>query len=253
MSVRCWAGILLAAGICALSAGPATFAQSLTCGDVDASQAIDIGDLSYTVDFLFFSGPRPIPIDCVGDWDASGGLDISDLSAQVDYLFFQGSPPSQNCCTKCSAGYVDCDGNQSNGCEVLLDSNPICAQPVYVGQFYAEEASCSSPTIYVLERGERFVQFLTLDCNATCVPGQPEQFNMHLVLVPPPGVDYDLYLYTDGCAEVKSSVQSGSLTEEIRYTWAGVCGREDAQFWRAEIRYKGGESCETWTLAISRF
>lgn len=70
-----------------------------TCGDVDNSGAINIGDLTYLVSYLFESGAAPTPLECVGNVDGSGGVNIGDLTHMVNYLFDGGPEPSANCCS----------------------------------------------------------------------------------------------------------------------------------------------------------
>ncbi len=61
-------------------------------GDVDHSGAINVADLTYLVDYLFFSGPAP-PCEEEGDVDGSGAINVADLTYLVDYLFFSGPAP----------------------------------------------------------------------------------------------------------------------------------------------------------------
>ncbi|MFH1687026.1 MAG: S8 family serine peptidase [bacterium] len=61
-------------------------------GDVNASGGLDIADLVYLVQYMFGSGPEPIPlasanINCIGD------IDISDLVHLVNYMFNGGPEP----------------------------------------------------------------------------------------------------------------------------------------------------------------
>ena len=60
------------------------------CGDVDGSGAVDVGDLTYLVAYLFQSGPPP-PVLAAADVDGSGFVDVGDLTYLVAYLF-QGGP-----------------------------------------------------------------------------------------------------------------------------------------------------------------
>ena len=62
-------------------------------GDVNFSGEIDISDLVYFVDYMFTSGPNPLPIIQSADFDCSASVDISDLVSFVEYLF-SGGPPS---------------------------------------------------------------------------------------------------------------------------------------------------------------
>jgi len=61
-------------------------------GDVDLSEAIDIADLVYVVDWMFTGGPAPIAHDAA-QMDGLGEVDISDLVYIVDYMFNDGPPP----------------------------------------------------------------------------------------------------------------------------------------------------------------
>ncbi|MEW6051568.1 MAG: PKD domain-containing protein [Candidatus Zixiibacteriota bacterium] len=62
-------------------------------GDVDNNGVgPDISDLSFLVDYLFFSGPTP-PVTSQADIDGSGSIDIADLTMLLDFLFHNGSLP----------------------------------------------------------------------------------------------------------------------------------------------------------------
>ncbi len=61
-------------------------------GDVDHSGAINVVDLAYLVDYLFFDGPPP-PCPEEGDVDGSGAINVADLTYLVEYLFFEGPAP----------------------------------------------------------------------------------------------------------------------------------------------------------------
>ncbi len=61
-------------------------------GDVNHSGTINVVDLSYLVDYLFFEGPAP-PCFEEGDVDGSIAINVVDLTYLVDYLFFFGPPP----------------------------------------------------------------------------------------------------------------------------------------------------------------
>ncbi|MFH1374595.1 MAG: hypothetical protein ABII79_12445 [bacterium] len=64
-------------------------------GDVDGEGSIDVGDLTYLVNFLFQGGSPP---PCVhnGDVDGSEATDVGDLTYLVAYLF-QGGPAPPQC------------------------------------------------------------------------------------------------------------------------------------------------------------
>ncbi|MEW6050155.1 MAG: S8 family serine peptidase [Candidatus Zixiibacteriota bacterium] len=66
--------------------------HQVMAGNVDGQGGIDISDLTYLVEYLFFGGAAPIPMES-GDLDCSGAVDISDLTYMVEYLFFGGPDP----------------------------------------------------------------------------------------------------------------------------------------------------------------
>ncbi|MEA3297458.1 MAG: hypothetical protein U9R56_06300, partial [candidate division Zixibacteria bacterium] len=62
-------------------------------GDIDGSGNLDVADLIYLVNFMFYSGPEPLPyeagnVNCIGDM-----INISDLIYLTNYMFLQGPEP----------------------------------------------------------------------------------------------------------------------------------------------------------------
>ncbi len=62
------------------------------CGDADGGGGINVADVTYLVDYLFFGGPEPVPY-LAGDCDANGAINIADLTYLVTYLFGGGPAP----------------------------------------------------------------------------------------------------------------------------------------------------------------
>jgi hypothetical protein len=65
------------------------------CADVDNGGDVNIGDVTYLVEYIFNQGPI-LPHPASGDMDCNGGIDISDLTILIDYLFDSG--PAPECC-----------------------------------------------------------------------------------------------------------------------------------------------------------
>ena len=61
-------------------------------GNADGDDGINVADLIYLVDFLFFGGSTP-PCPEEGDVDADVGINVADLTYLVDFLFFDGPAP----------------------------------------------------------------------------------------------------------------------------------------------------------------
>jgi len=62
-------------------------------GDVNYDGAVNVADLTYLVDYLFFSG-QPPPCPPEADVDGSGAINVADLTYLVEFLFFNGPPPA---------------------------------------------------------------------------------------------------------------------------------------------------------------
>jgi hypothetical protein len=61
-----------------------------TCGDCTQDGIIDVGDLTYLINYLFIGGPAPDPIQ-TGDVNNDGVVDVSDVIHFINYLFLGGS------------------------------------------------------------------------------------------------------------------------------------------------------------------
>ena len=61
-------------------------------GDADASGDVDIDDVVYLINFIFVSGPEPVPYES-GDADCSHNVDIDDVVYLINYIFSGGPPP----------------------------------------------------------------------------------------------------------------------------------------------------------------
>ncbi len=70
-------------------------APSFVCGDANADQEIDVGDVIYLVNYLFIGGSAPecTPITACGDVNVDGEVDIGDGVYLINYLFISGPEP----------------------------------------------------------------------------------------------------------------------------------------------------------------
>lgn len=67
-----------------------------TPGDVDNSGSVNVGDLTYLVNFLYKGGPAPTILNAA-DVDASCEINAADLTYMVNYLFKGGPAPLEGC------------------------------------------------------------------------------------------------------------------------------------------------------------
>jgi hypothetical protein len=66
------------------------------CGDVDCDGTASLTDVVYLVNFLFVSGPAPIPVTS-GDVACDGRINIADAVYLVRFLFSGGPEPCAGC------------------------------------------------------------------------------------------------------------------------------------------------------------
>ncbi|MGB2698119.1 MAG: dockerin type I domain-containing protein [Candidatus Zixiibacteriota bacterium] len=62
-------------------------------GDINADKEVAISDVVYLINYLFKSGPEPIPEPVIGDVNCDGNVEITDAVYLVNYLFKSGPPP----------------------------------------------------------------------------------------------------------------------------------------------------------------
>ncbi len=63
-----------------------------TVGDANSDGVIDNGDVVYLINYLYKSGPSPVPLQ-VGDCNCDEIVDIGDVVFLINYLFRDGDPP----------------------------------------------------------------------------------------------------------------------------------------------------------------
>ena len=61
-------------------------------GDADGSDAVDIDDVVYLIDYIFTGGPAPITEEA-GDANCSGDVDIDDAVYLIAFIFSDGPEP----------------------------------------------------------------------------------------------------------------------------------------------------------------
>ena len=63
------------------------------CGDVNKDGVVNSADIIYLINYLFISGPAPIPIIQVGDVNRDGVVNVTDVVYLINYLFIGGPAP----------------------------------------------------------------------------------------------------------------------------------------------------------------
>jgi hypothetical protein len=62
------------------------------CGDVNGDSKIDASDVVYLINYLYISGPPPVPM-AVGDVNCDGVINASDVVYLTNYLYINGPKP----------------------------------------------------------------------------------------------------------------------------------------------------------------
>ena len=65
------------------------------CGDCNGDGVVDIADVVFLINFLFMSGPPPVPLPA-GDVNLDSVVNIADVIYLINYLFIGGPPPCES-------------------------------------------------------------------------------------------------------------------------------------------------------------
>jgi hypothetical protein len=84
---------------CPAVANPNQLVTIVLPGDVNVSASVTSADIIYEVNYVFKSGPAPLPCTASGDVDCTGSITSADIIALVNFVFKSGSPP----CSVCTA------------------------------------------------------------------------------------------------------------------------------------------------------
>jgi Dockerin type I domain len=66
------------------------------CGDVNNDASVNISDVVYILNYIFYDGPYPVSM-LSGDVNCNGRINMGDIGFLRDYLFSSGAAPCQAC------------------------------------------------------------------------------------------------------------------------------------------------------------
>ena len=67
------------------------------CGDPNGDEAVNLGDASFIINYIFYDGPEPDPL-CAGDCNGDETTNLADASYIINYIFYEGPLPLETCC-----------------------------------------------------------------------------------------------------------------------------------------------------------
>ncbi len=66
---------------------------SVCRGDANNNGQVDVLDINYLIDYLYHSGPAPIPHLLMGDADCHNGVNVLDIAFLINYKYKNGAAP----------------------------------------------------------------------------------------------------------------------------------------------------------------
>jgi hypothetical protein len=156
----------------------------------------------------------------------------------------------------CDTGYSNCDGVESNGCELRHEyTSGSCGGGVNLGT-YDGDTSCGWPgcgsntgwDLFGTRTGSSSAWFrarVREDSNCSA------RIEHRIQLEVPAGVDYDLFVYRSCGGTPLSSRGISGADESITVSSSDSFAGDDDFDYFIEVRYFSGRSCMPWTLRVS--
>jgi hypothetical protein len=153
----------------------------------------------------------------------------------------------------CNAGFANCDGNDTNGCEVQHSSVAGSCGANHVGT-YDGDRSCgfvcggnTSWNLFATRTGLTSAWFAaTVREDSDC----PADIEHRIRLTVPPGTDYDLYVYRPCGTLIASSRAGTGAADSVVVSEGESSGSDDTFTYYVEVRHFSGSSCTPWTLSF---
>jgi hypothetical protein len=144
----------------------------------------------------------------------------------------------------CEDGYGDCDGDPANGCEMALGAgDSTCETASDIGSLCGD--GDSPRTLMVDGVGQRWITIELRECDTEWIE---DPLAARLILEPPQGADYDLYVYAPCGNLVGSSFAVGPDVVEVQID--DDTGVDDTTRLYILVRWTGGSSCEPWVMRL---
>ena len=189
---------------------------------------------------------------CTSDaCDPMSGCTFTPNSSPCDLPHANGICSGGECTVgSCDSKWANCDGIESNGCELDLSYTTLSwSTPYTVGTFDGDECSGCGTSYYMNGRGSDWLLFHMNECCGAV--GDLHDVGIRATLTSPSGMDYDLYLW-DGHVHtvLDSSNNDAGQDDYVEYCPNDNLFGDDSYDYIIEVRTYGGSSCEDWTLHI---
>jgi hypothetical protein len=150
---------------------------------------------------------------------------------------------SESATCGCPTGYGDCDDFPENGCEALLNDNPQCTPPEYLGSISGDTGAGQLP---IAAAGEAWYRATLTENNNGNV-----YLSATVQLISAEGTNYDLYLRCANCGTgIVASSTSQDAEDFVRPRWEDdFWGEDDSYDITIEVRWVSG-GCGDYTLTV---
>jgi hypothetical protein len=191
--------------------------------------------------------------DCDGAIDENFNLqtDIGNCGSCGNACYNLNYPNvSQYSCTvgecnisACSQGYGDRDGNDANGCEYDLDTNPSCSGYTDIGTVSGDTGS---DKITRYGNGEKWLRVYIEENDFN--PFSSEYLSARIDLTSPPGTGYRIRVYCERCG----GTSAGSSTSSVSVRWNELTFSGDSSGYIViYVEYVNGSSTNNWKVDVT--
>jgi hypothetical protein len=147
--------------------------------------------------------------------------------------------------------FSSCKKDQQNIC----DSDIYEPNDSYNNVYFIGEVQENSTEITARISNENDLDYYKISAEENIRVGFPETleyFQIRFQLIPPPGKDYDLFIYDDSHSLLDFSASRGNMEEVIEYFWTGKISDDDNKELFIEVRpFPGAWDCTDYTLSVT--
>ncbi len=155
------------------------------------------------------------------------------------------------CTPVCDNGARDCNGNRNDGCELVLNTNPVCSTGVQsLGMIRGDDGPGGQTIVGDTGTGEAWYS-VTITENDPQNTGGPVEADIFLDV--PAGMDYDLWVYCDSCGGTlaASSGNDEGVNELVHVQQDDQNNTSNSFTVIIEIEFFSANACGDWILTVT--